>query len=159
MNFSTEKTIIDLENRLVVTKGEREGVVWIRSLGLIDAIYSSWNEFTMRSCCGALRIMSIYVHHNTTMGGNSMYIYMCIYIQIQIQICLTWSPCSTAGKKEEDVVYIHNGILLSHQKNKIMNTMINQQTPQAFGSQTTLDAALTLLSILVNIPSFPLAVD
>ena len=30
---------LDLENRLVVAKGEREGVEWIGSLGLIDANY------------------------------------------------------------------------------------------------------------------------
>ena len=36
MNLSTEKKIVDLENRLVV--GER--VEWIGSLGLIDANYS-----------------------------------------------------------------------------------------------------------------------
>ena len=36
MNLSTEKKIMDLENRLVVAKGEGEGVGWIRKLGLID---------------------------------------------------------------------------------------------------------------------------
>ena len=35
MNLSTEKKTIDLENRLVVAKGEREGVGFIGSLGLI----------------------------------------------------------------------------------------------------------------------------
>ena len=34
MNFSTEKKLMDLENRLVVAK---EGVGWIGSLRLIDA--------------------------------------------------------------------------------------------------------------------------
>ena len=33
MNLSTEKKIMDLENRLVVTKGEGEGVGWIGNLG------------------------------------------------------------------------------------------------------------------------------
>jgi len=36
MNFSTEKKITDLQNRLVVAKGEGEGVGWLGSLGLID---------------------------------------------------------------------------------------------------------------------------
>ena len=49
MNLSTEKKLIDLENRLVVAKGEREEVGWIGSLGLIDA---------MTSCCIALRNIS-----------------------------------------------------------------------------------------------------
>ena len=43
MNLSTEKKIMDLENRLVVAKGEEEGVEWIGSLGLIDADYCLWN--------------------------------------------------------------------------------------------------------------------
>ena len=39
MNLSTEKKIMDLENRLVVDNGEREEVRWMGSLGLIDANY------------------------------------------------------------------------------------------------------------------------
>ena len=37
MNLSTEKKCMDLENRLVVAKGEGKGVGWIGSLGLIYA--------------------------------------------------------------------------------------------------------------------------
>ena len=40
MNLSTEKKIMDLENRLVVAKGEVEA---IGSLGLIDADSCLWN--------------------------------------------------------------------------------------------------------------------
>ena len=36
MNLSTGK-LMDLDNRLVVAKGEWEGVGWTGSLGLIDA--------------------------------------------------------------------------------------------------------------------------
>ena len=54
MNFSREKKIMDLENRLVVAKGEEEGMGWIGSLGLIDADYCLWNRLAMRSCCVAL---------------------------------------------------------------------------------------------------------
>ena len=43
MNLSTEKQIMDLENRLVVAKGEGEGAEWIGNLGLIDADYCLWN--------------------------------------------------------------------------------------------------------------------
>ena len=39
MNLSTEKKIIDLENKLVVAEGEGTGVGWMRRLGLIDANY------------------------------------------------------------------------------------------------------------------------
>ena len=43
MKLSTGKNLIDLENRLVVDKGEREGVGWSGSLGLIDANCCIWN--------------------------------------------------------------------------------------------------------------------
>ena len=39
MNISIERKLMDLENRLVVAKGEGEGVGRTGSLGLIDAIY------------------------------------------------------------------------------------------------------------------------
>ena len=44
MNPSTEKKIMDVENRLVVAKGEGEGVGGIGNLGLIDANYCLWNS-------------------------------------------------------------------------------------------------------------------
>ena len=43
MKLSMEKKIMDMENRLVVAKGEEEGVGWIGSLGLINANYCLWN--------------------------------------------------------------------------------------------------------------------
>ena len=55
-NVSTEKKIMVLENRLVVAKGDREGVGWIGSLGLIDENYCFWNGLAMRSCCVALEL-------------------------------------------------------------------------------------------------------
>ena len=39
INLSTEKKLMDLENGLVVAKGEEEGVGWTGNLGLIDANY------------------------------------------------------------------------------------------------------------------------
>jgi len=47
MNLSTEKKVMDLENRLVAAQGERGEVGGIRSLGLLD---TTWNGFTRRSC-------------------------------------------------------------------------------------------------------------
>ena len=41
MNLSTEKKIMDMEKRLVVAKGEEEGVGWTGNLGLIHA--NNWN--------------------------------------------------------------------------------------------------------------------
>ena len=43
MNLSTEKKTKDLENRLVVGKGDEEGMGCIGSLGLIDANYCLWD--------------------------------------------------------------------------------------------------------------------
>ena len=43
MNLSTEKKIMDLENRLVVAKGEGKGVGRIGNLVLIHANYCLWN--------------------------------------------------------------------------------------------------------------------
>ena len=65
---------MDLENRLVVARGEREGVGGIGSLGLLDA---TWNGFTMRSCWVALRTMSRYLYRNRTKGGKKMYTCKC----------------------------------------------------------------------------------
>ena len=58
MNLSTEKKLIDMENRLVVAHGEGEGIGWTGNLGLIDANYCLWNGSAMRSCCIALGTMS-----------------------------------------------------------------------------------------------------
>ena len=58
MNPSTEKKIMDLQNRLVVAKGEGESVGGIGSLGLTVANYCLWNGEAMGSCCLALGTMS-----------------------------------------------------------------------------------------------------
>ena len=58
MNLYTEKKLMDLENRLVVAKGEEEGVGWLGILGLIDTNYCLWNGIAMRSCCVALGTIS-----------------------------------------------------------------------------------------------------
>ena len=42
-NLSTEKKLMDLENRHLVAKGDGEGVGWIESLGLVDANYCIWS--------------------------------------------------------------------------------------------------------------------
>ena len=54
MKLSTEKKIMDIENRLGVAKGEGEGVGRIGNLWLTDANYCLWNGYAMRSCCVAL---------------------------------------------------------------------------------------------------------
>ena len=49
---------MDLENRLVVAKGEGEGVGWLGSLGLTETNDCLQNELAMRSCFVALGTMS-----------------------------------------------------------------------------------------------------
>ena len=56
--LSKEKQITDIEKRLVVAKGEGQGVGWIGNWGLIDADYCRWNGLAMRSCCVGLGTMS-----------------------------------------------------------------------------------------------------
>ena len=58
MNLSTERKIMDLENRLVVANREGEGVGWIGNLRLLAANNCFWSEFAMRSCCVPLGTMS-----------------------------------------------------------------------------------------------------
>ena len=72
MNLSTEKKIMDLENRLVVAREEGEGVGGFGSLKLMNASYCSWNGLTMRSCCVALRTMSRYLQWEK----NYVYMYV-----------------------------------------------------------------------------------
>ena len=67
MNLSTEKKIMDLENRLVVAKGEGEGLGGTGNLGLIDTNYCLWNGLAMRSCCVALGTMSGHLWWNMIM--------------------------------------------------------------------------------------------
>ena len=43
MKLSTEKKIMDMENRLVVAKREGEGVGGTGNLGIIDANCCLWN--------------------------------------------------------------------------------------------------------------------
>ena len=43
MNLSTEKKLMDVENRLGVAQGEVEGVGWTGSLGLINENYCILN--------------------------------------------------------------------------------------------------------------------
>ena len=85
MNISTEK-LMDLENRLVVAKGE--GVGWIGSLGLIDANYCLWNGLAMSSCCVALGSMSSHLWWSLIMWQKE-----CVHV------CVTGSPCYTVEKK------------------------------------------------------------
>ena len=89
MNISTEKKIMDWENRLVVAQGEGEGVGGIGGLGLRDANYCFWNGLTMRFCCAALRTMSRCLQQSTIMGEKIMYTRMC-----------NWVPMLYSGKKK-----------------------------------------------------------
>ena len=67
MKLSTEKKIMDLENRPVVAKGEGEGVGWIGSLGLIDANCCLWDGLAMGSLCVALETLSSHLRWSMIM--------------------------------------------------------------------------------------------
>ena len=43
VNLSIEHKLMDIENRLVVAKGEGERVGWTGSLRLVDADYCIWS--------------------------------------------------------------------------------------------------------------------
>ena len=58
MNLPTEKKIMDLENRLVVAKGEGEGLGGTGSLGYRDAECCLRDGLAMGSCCVALGTLS-----------------------------------------------------------------------------------------------------
>ena len=51
MNLSTEKKLMQMENRLVVSNGEGEREGWTGSLRLIDANCGIWNGLEMIGCC------------------------------------------------------------------------------------------------------------
>ena len=78
MNLSTEKKILDMENRLVVANGEGEGVGWIGNLGLIDANYCLWNGLAMRSCCIALGTISNHLRWSMMEDNVRKKKYMCM---------------------------------------------------------------------------------
>ena len=78
MNLSTEKKIKDLQNRLVVAKGE--GVGWVGSLGLMDTNYCLWSGLAMRSCCVALGTMSGHLRRSRIMCKNRMCACICNWV-------------------------------------------------------------------------------
>ena len=71
MNLSTEKKIMDMENRLVVAEGE--GVGWTGNLGLTDANYCLWNEVLLYSTGNY--IYSLMMEHDNVRKKN---VYMCV---------------------------------------------------------------------------------
>ena len=56
--FFHRKKLMDLENRLMVAKGEGKGVGWTGNPGLANANYCIWNRSAMRACCIALGTIS-----------------------------------------------------------------------------------------------------
>ena len=61
MNLSTEKKIVDMENRLGVVKGEGKGVGWLGSLGLLPLEWIS-NEILL--CSTGSYVWSLMMEHN-----------------------------------------------------------------------------------------------
>ena len=58
--------------KLVVAKGEGEGVEWKGCLGLIDIDYCLWNGLAMKSCCVALGnyVWSLMMEHDNVRKKN-----------------------------------------------------------------------------------------
>ena len=79
MNLPTEKKIMDWRIDLLLPGGG-EGEGGIGSLGSTDTNNCSWNGFTMRSCCVALRTMSRYLQRSMTMGEKIVYMCMCNWV-------------------------------------------------------------------------------
>ena len=48
-----KETLMNMENRLGLAKGEGEGVRWTGIWELVDANYCIWSGKAMRSCCVA----------------------------------------------------------------------------------------------------------
>ena len=62
MNLSTGKKLMDLENRLVVAKGEGEGVGWTGSLGCKPFIFFQFKtmETFFRLCVSSSGLSSMF---------------------------------------------------------------------------------------------------
>ena len=93
--FHRKEKIMDLENRLVVAKGEGEGVGWLGSLGWIDTNYYLWNGLAMRSFCVALGTMSRHLWWSMVMREKKV-----------IHVRVTGSPCSTVEKRQNTVTQL-----------------------------------------------------
>ena len=89
-----------LENRLVVTEAEREGVGWTGSLELANPNYSFWNGWAMRSFCVAQGTISNHLWWNMMEDKVRKRIDMCVYLgNFAIQQKLTEHCKSTITKK------------------------------------------------------------
>ena len=77
MNLSTEKKIMDLVNRLVVAKGEGEGVGWIGSLGLIECklLPLEWISNEILLCSTGNYVWSLMTEHDNVRKKN-----VCMYV-------------------------------------------------------------------------------
>ena len=78
MNLSTEKKIMDLENRLVVAKGEGEGVGWMGCLGLTDRcklLLLEWISNEILPCSTENYVWSLMMEHDNERKKNA-YMYV-----------------------------------------------------------------------------------
>ena len=66
LNLSTEKKIMNMENRLVVVKGEGEGVGWLGSLGLIytKLLPLEWISYEILLCSTGNYVWSLTTEHD-----------------------------------------------------------------------------------------------
>ena len=73
MNLSTEKELMDLENRIVVSKGEGEGGEWSGYLGFIYANY--YNEILLYRTGNYISSLMM-EHDEGSCEKKNIYIYM-----------------------------------------------------------------------------------
>ena len=63
MNLSTEKNIMDLENRLVVSKGEREWVDYELGVNGCKLLHLEWSSHEILLCSTGSYVYSLLVEH------------------------------------------------------------------------------------------------
>ena len=108
-NLSSEKKIMDLENRLWLPV-EGGGLRCIGSVGLMDANYCFWNGLAMRSCYAALRTMSNHLWQSMIMGEKRIPFFHWIVDFLAIKLYSMGSLCYTVEKKLYWEITIKNKI-------------------------------------------------
>ena len=118
MNPSTEKKIMDLENRLSVAKGEGEGVGWLGSLGLIDTKYCLWNGLAVSSCYVAQGTMFSHLGWIMIMCKNRICTCMCNWVT------MLYSREKSSCKTMYIWVYLFKEIVYKNSESHIMKVLV-----------------------------------
>ena len=109
MNLSTEKKIMDLENRVAVAKGGRGGSGVDGKLGVYRCKLLPVEWLAVRSCCVALGTMSSHLWWSMIMWEKRMYTCMCNWDTMLYSRKLT-DHCKPAIMEKNKNHYIKNKI-------------------------------------------------